>query len=190
MSHECTTDYGPLAALIGTWAGDRGMDVAPEPDGDAESPYFETICFEAGGDVTNAEAQVLAIVPYRQVVQRKSSGEVFHHELGYWLWDRASGCVMHSLQIPRAVGLLAGGSASTTTNGVTVLEVRAADGDPDWGILQSPFMRERARTTAFRHRIEIDGDELRYEETTMLEIYGRTATHTDTNALRRVAPPG
>jgi hypothetical protein len=189
MGHESSTDYGPLAALIGTWEGDRGRDVAPEPEGDAESPYFETICFEAGGDVTNAESQLLAIVPYRQVVCRKSTGEVFHHELGYWLWDRATGCVMQSLQIPRAVGLLAGGSARAGDDGSTVLEVRATDGDPDWGILQSPFMRANARTTAFSHRVTVLGDWLRYEETTMLSIYGRTATHTDANELQRVTAP-
>ena len=186
MSHEKTTDYGPLACLIGTWQGDRGMDHAPEPDGDADSPYFETLCFEAGGDVTNAEAQVLAIVPYRQVVSRKSTGEVFHHELGYWLWDRATGVVMHSLQIPRAVGLLAGGTATALADGSTVLDVHATDGDPDWGIVQSPFMRDNARTTAFSHRITVNGDRLVYEETTTLAIYGRRdVAHTDVNELRR-----
>ena len=43
-------DYGPLACLVGTWKGDKGMDVSPEPDGSTEeSPYFETILFEAIG---------------------------------------------------------------------------------------------------------------------------------------------
>jgi hypothetical protein len=50
-------DYGPLAALVGTWQGDKGMDVAPEPDGTEENPYYETIVFEAAGDVSNAETQ-------------------------------------------------------------------------------------------------------------------------------------
>ena len=29
-------DYGPLAGLIGTWKGDKGMDVSPEPEGTEE----------------------------------------------------------------------------------------------------------------------------------------------------------
>ncbi|MBW2290584.1 MAG: hypothetical protein JRG90_22590, partial [Deltaproteobacteria bacterium] len=45
-------DYGPLTGLIGNWKGDKGMDVAPEPDGSEESPYWETIDFDAIGDVT------------------------------------------------------------------------------------------------------------------------------------------
>jgi hypothetical protein len=76
-------DYGPLTALIGTWQGEKGLDVAPEPEGTEENPYYETIVFEAGGDVTNAEIQTLAIVRYRQVVHRKSNGEIFHDQIGY-----------------------------------------------------------------------------------------------------------
>ncbi len=177
-------DYGPLAGLIGTWKGDKGMDISPEPDGQSDSPYFETIVYEAGGDVTNAEAQTLAIVPYHQVVSRHSNGEVFHDERGYWLWDSASQVVMHSLVIPRAVAVLAGGVYGGSTDPIE-LDVAAELGSADWGILQSPFMRDNARTTAFRHHVELAGDALRYSETTVLEIYGKTFEHTDANALVR-----
>ena len=34
MAHEETADYGPLKHLFGTWKGDKGIDVSPEPDGD------------------------------------------------------------------------------------------------------------------------------------------------------------
>ena len=36
-------DYGPLAALIGVWKGDKGVDRAPEPDGDEMSDSESTI---------------------------------------------------------------------------------------------------------------------------------------------------
>jgi len=49
------------------------MDISPGPDGQEENPYFETIIFAAAGEVKNAEEQVLAIVRYHQVVQRKSN---------------------------------------------------------------------------------------------------------------------
>ncbi len=58
-------------------------------------------------------------------------------------------------------------------------------GDPDWGIVQSPFMRDNASTVAFRHEVTIDGDQLSYAETTSLEIYGRRFEHTDQNELVR-----
>ncbi len=181
-------DYGPLAGLIGSWAGDRGMDVAPEPDGSEESPYHETLEFTAAGDVTNAESQRLVAVHYRQVVRRKSTGKVFHDESGYWIWDAEGGVVMHALQIPRGVGLLAGGrhDPAAQPGPARVLEVRAHVDDPDWGIVQSPFMRDNARTVEFRQRLSIDGDRLAYDETTVVDIYGRVFEHTDRNALARV----
>jgi hypothetical protein len=173
-------DYGPLAALIGNWEGDKGLDVAPDPDGPEENPYFETILFEAIGDLTNAESQTLAALRYHQVVCRKSNGNVFHNETGYWIWDASNGTVMQSFTIPRGVCLLAGGKADAST---TSLKVAAAVNDADWGIIQSPFMRDKARTTEFRHEITVTGNELSYSETTVVEIYGKTFDHTDRNVL-------
>lgn len=178
-------DYGPLAPLIGFWRGDKGVDRAPEPDGEERSPYYETILFEAAGDVDNAEQQTLAIVRYHQLVYRKSNDKVFHNETGYWLWDKDSGVVMQSFTIPRGVALLAGGRASVNAQGATVLEVKATLGDPDWGIVQSPFMRDNASTKAFTHKITVSEDALMYFESTLLGIYNREYDHTDTNRLTR-----
>jgi hypothetical protein len=179
-------DYGPLSGLIGAWQGDKGLDVAPAPDGVEEIPYFETLEFEAIGDVTNAEAQVLAVVRYQQVVSRKSNGEVFHHQTGYWTWDVAEAEVVQSIAIPRAVCVLAAGHWSGGDGPRIELSVAARLGDSDWGIVQSPFMRERARTTGFEHTLTLDGDTLSYAETTHLQIYGRSFAHTDGNTLTRI----
>ena len=182
-----TVDYGPLKALIGTWEGDKGLDVAPEPDGSEESPYFETIVFTPTGEANNAEKQKLATVHYRQIVRRKETGEVFHDETGYWMWDAREKVVMHSLVIPRAVGLLAGGthSGQKNENGDIVLEVSASVDSDDWGIVQSPFMQKNALTKSFKHKIIVNGNSLWYHELTLLKIYGRIFEHTDTNQLTR-----
>lgn len=178
-------DYGPLAKLIGTWKGDEGMDVAPEPDNDERNPYYETIVFEAAEDVTNAEEEVLTIVRYHQQVRRKSTGLVFHDQVGYWLWNAETGRVIQTLTIPRGVTLLAGGTA-TNENGKTVLEVNAKAGNPEFNIIESTFMHKKARTLAFTHRLEVEGDRMSYAETTLLDIYGkRSYEHTDENVLKR-----
>jgi len=174
-------DYGPLQTLIGVWKGDKGLDVAPEPDGSEDNPYHETITFEAVGDVENAGSQRLVVIRYHQVVQRKSNGETFHDQIGYWMWDSENGTVMHSLMIPRAVTLLAGGKPSNDG----VLEVAAKAGNEDWGIVQSPFMRDNARTTEFTQKIEVSGNKLSYFQTTMIDIYGKIFEHTDQNELIR-----
>lgn len=90
-------DYGPLQSLIGSWRGDKGVDSSPEPEGSEESPYYETLVFTPIGDVENAESQVLAVLRYQQIVRRKSNGEVFHDQTGYWIWDAREGVVMQSI---------------------------------------------------------------------------------------------
>lgn len=185
MSDMDNLDYGPLTELIGVWTGDRGVDVAPDPDGTDTTLYFETISVSEVGGVTNARSQHLAALHYQQVVQRKADGEVFHHENGYWMWDAETHTVMHSLIIPRAVCVLAGGQyeGEKDADGRTVLEVAASLDDPHWTIVQSPFMDENARTTAFSHTIIVGNGTLSYTETTMVDIYGKTVEHTDQNEL-------
>jgi hypothetical protein len=178
-------NYGPLASLAGRWEGDKGKDLAPEPDGEQEPPYHETLTFEAIGDVTNAESQTLSVLRYHQVVSKKSDNQIFHDETGYWMWDPKTDTIMHSLVIPRGVCVLAGGKANSAGGPATVLDVKAVSGDKDWGIIQSPFMQEKAKTVEFRHNISIEGDELTYSETTVLEIYSKTFDHTDSNTLKR-----
>jgi len=186
MNDEADIDYGPLAGLIGTWQGDKGIDVAPEPGGIENNPYYETIIFEAAGSVTNAEQQELAALFYHQRVSRKSNDKIFHDETGYWMWDAQTNVVMHSLTIPRAVSILAGGHYNgPDNNDNVVLTVAAKLGNPDWQIIQSPFMRDNAKTTEFRHHITLSGDSLIYAETTMLDIYGKHFEHTDGNELTR-----
>lgn len=81
MSDTEGIDYGPLREFIGIWKGDNGLDVSPEPNGAENNPYYETIIFAPIGDVTNAESQVLAVVHYRQIVQRKSNDNIFMTKL-------------------------------------------------------------------------------------------------------------
>jgi len=182
-----TVDYGPLAPLLGTWQGDKGLDVAPEPEGSEESPYFETIVFEPAGAVENAESQNLAAVRYHQVVSRKADGKVFHDQVGYWTWDAEAGVVVQSVTIPRGVSVLAGGKLAPASEAGSPLhlEVSARADDPDWSLVQAPFMRDNASTLAFQHHLEVDGGALSYRETTTLMIYGRTFEHSDRNELQR-----
>lgn len=178
-------NYGPLSSLIGQWKGDKGTDIAPAPDHTDNIPYHETLIFEAAGSVTNAKKQTLWVVRYHQVVQRISDNEVFHDQVGYWTWDPEQQEVIQSLTIPRAMCVLAGGKASTMQNGAVQLDVAAQIGNPHWGITQSPFLDNNAKTTAYNHQLIVDGDVLTYTQSTMLDIYGKSFDHTDGNTLTR-----
>lgn len=179
-------DYGPLAKLIGVWKGDKGKDVIPKTDGEDVNPYYETINFETVGDVTNAGEQTLSVVRYHQVVSRKSNDEVFHDQIGYWIWDPKSQTIIETITIPRAVTILAGGTVKETDDGKLTIEVKSEEGDGDWGILQSPFMKDKARTKKFTHSLTISKDTMEYSETTFIDIYGKKSfEHVDSNVLSR-----
>lgn len=187
MTDEATVDYGPLTGLIGTWQGDRGIDIAPDKEDTERNPFFETITFEAAGTVTNAGEQTSSILRYHQKVFKKSNNEQFHDQVGYWTWDAADGSISNSFSIPRRVALVAGGKVTADdAEGITIT-VDAADGDKDWGISQSPFMRDNARSVSFNQILKLNADELSYEETTVLDIYGRLFNHKDKSRLTRSA---
>jgi methylamine---glutamate N-methyltransferase subunit C len=180
-------DYGPLAMLIGTWTGEKGMDVAPLPENETEeNPYTETITIEESGELKNAKSQTVSMLRYLQMVKRKSNGEVFHEQVGFWMWDAETKTVMHTLTIPRGLALLAGGKVTAGSEEHVEMKVESRAGDPDWGIAQSPFLRDRAKTVSFLMTVTVRGDKLSYAETTNLEIYGREFEHTDVNELTRV----
>lgn len=185
MSKLDELDFGPLKNLVGRWEGADGVDVAPDPDGAETNPYFETITYSPMGSVINAGSQNLAALHYRQIVQRKSDGAVFHDQTGYWTWDADRESVMHSLVIPRGVAVLAGGKfeGKRDADGRTIIEVAAKRGDEDWTIIQSPFMRDNASTTEFRQEFVVGNGRLSYSQTMMVDIYGKVFEHTDQNEL-------
>ena len=102
------------------------------------------------------------------------------------MWDKKQNEVIQSIAIPRAVCLMAAGSATTQDNGDIIINVKTDEEGNEWGILQAPFMHKKAKTTSFKQTMTIKGDTLHYNETTMVDIYGKSFEHTDTNTLTKV----
>jgi len=175
-------DYGPLAQLVGRWSGDKGLDISPGAATEKQTAFSEIVMFEAIGTIINSGRQRLSALHYHLEVARLGTDDIFHNESGYWLWDAENEVAIQTLTIPRGVALVAGGRVTSDANRI---EVVAASDNLDFGIVQSPFMRENAKTVSFRHSIEGDGETMRYEECTVLEIYGRRFNHTDANTLSR-----
>lgn len=179
-------DYGPLAQLLGKWIGNKGLDNAPDANAEPDrSPYTDELTFTVAGRAENAEEQELAAVKYHHVVRKQENGLIFHDQIGHWIFEPSTGLIMHSLTIPRAVCLLAGGSI-TQNDDETIFEVEAKAGSETFGIVQSPFMFEKAKTTAFHMRLSVKGDEMSYREVTSLFIYGKDFEHVDKSTLKRV----
>ncbi len=188
MSTSNEIDYGPIAGLIGTWKGEKGLDIAPGPKEEEISPYYETLTFQAAGDVENAEEQVLTVLRYHHSVYRQSNNKQFHDQVGYITWDANSQIVTNTFVIPRGVAVVAGGKVISSDDeaGEIVISVKAAEDDQDWTLSQAPFMRDKAKTQSYSQTLTLKGDTLSYEQTMMLDIYGRPFEHVDRAALHRV----
>ncbi len=186
MTNANPPDLGPLAALVGTWEGEKGMDVAPSAARDtARSPYRERMSFVPTGRVDNHE-QMLFGLRYQTTAWRIGADEPFHEELGYWLWDAARGQVMRAFLVPRGVAVLAGGTAAADARS---FRLEAKLGEPTYGICSNPFLHEAFRTVRYELFVELLGrDSFRYTEDTVLQMPGRADPfhHTDGNTLRRV----
>jgi hypothetical protein len=185
MKEIKTFNYGPLTGLIGTWVGDKGKDIAPEPDNGSEiNLYHETIVFKEAFDLDNAEEQHLSAVHYELKVVRIDGGKVIHQETGYWLWEVDTNKVIHSFTIPRGVSVLAGGEVTETDAGDIIFNVSARE-QGDWQISQAPFMHNKAKIKTFDQRFTLKGDQLSYTQSMLLDIYGREFDHTDENSLTK-----
>ncbi|WP_428086786.1 heme-binding beta-barrel domain-containing protein [Candidatus Thioglobus sp.] len=179
-------DYGPLAQLIGTWAGSKGLDDAPGANAKPDKTAFtDEMVFTTSGPAGNAKEQSLVSIKYHHVVRKLESGAIFHDQTGHWIYEKSTNIIMHSLSIPRAVCLLAGGELQQS-NGESIFNVAAEAGSQTYGIVQSPFMLEKAKTKAFKMSLSVKGDELNYYETMSLHIYGKDFEHTDKSTLFRV----
>lgn len=183
-------DFGPFNGLIGTWTGDKGTDMAPEPDGLDNNPYYETITYSTvDDDIDNAETQELTAIHYRQVVRKKKDDTVFHDQTGYLIWEAEKNTVTHTLLIPRGVAVIATGKYNGETDdaGNVIIEVTAdSETTPD-SIAQSPFMKANATTKSFTHKLTLGDGKMSYWENTVVEIYGKVFDHTDENQLTLLA---
>jgi hypothetical protein len=181
-------NLGPLRGMAGIWQGSRGLDVKPKAEGPKKQAYVERIELQPIDPQTNGP-QLLYGLRYHTHVTKPDQVKTYHDQVGYWLWEPATGCVIHTLTIPRGQTAMAGGQA---TADATSFELTATEGLQTWGICSAPFLHHAFRTTSFRIRVTINGDgSWSYDEDTVLQIVGQTEPfhHTDRNTLHRIGEP-
>ena len=177
---------GPLAGLVGTWEGEHGIDVSfHHSKGEiGETMYRERNTFSPFGPVDNG-TQSLFGLDYRGAAWRIGEDEPFHTEVGYWLWDVATGQVMKCFMVPRGSTLIAGGDATADSK---AFSLKATVGDESYGVLSNKYLAAAARTVLFTMDVTVGDGEYSYDETTVYDL-ARTGTrieHTDRNTLRRI----
>ena len=180
-------NLGPLTGLAGVWQGERGLDINPKADGPRRQSYIERIDLQPIDPQANGP-QLFYGLRYHTHVVKPGEIETYHDQVGYWLWEPATGTVMHSLAIPRAQVALAVGQASRDAK---EFEVIAKRGTTAYGICSTPFLEHAFTTIEFRVKVTVHAnDTWSYEEDTVLMVKGRSEPfhHADRNTLTRVGP--
>lgn len=181
-------NLGPLAPMAGTWEGDEGTDEHPVAEGTETAAYVERYDLQPADPQTNGPQLFYGLRYHRHIVQ-PGEVETFHDQVGYWLWEPATGSIVLSIAIPRGqVALLEG----TATPDARQFELVAKEGSPTFGICSNPFLFRAFRTTEVRVRVTIHDDgRWSYDESTSLLVEGTDGVfdHRDRNTLTKVAEP-
>lgn len=180
-------NLGPLRPLAGVWEGLKGLDVNPFETGERRQVYVERMDIQPTDPQSNGP-QLLYGLRYHTQITKPDEIETYHDQVGYWLWEPATGLILHSLTIPRGQIVLAKGRAAA---GDISFEVRADRGSTENGICSSSFLEHAFRTDSFRMQVTANPDGTwSYFEDTVLTVLGRDEPfhHTDRNTLRRIAP--
>jgi hypothetical protein len=181
-------NLGPLTRLAGRWQGTRGVDVNPKAEGPRTQGYAETIDLQPIDPQANGP-QLFYGLRYHEHVVKPGEVETYHDQVGYWLWEPATGMLLQSLAIPRGQAVLAIGSAAADA---TRFELMAKRGALSNGIVSNPFLEDAFRTVEYRIAVTLNDDgSWSYEEDTVLLVRGRSEPfhHTDRNTLTRIGAP-
>jgi hypothetical protein len=179
--------WGPLGHLVGEWQGEGGLDTAYSHTEHAvlATPYLEKLTFKPFGPVQNGR-QSLYGLDYKSAMWRGDEDNPFHTEVGYWLWDGATGEILRGFVVPRGIAVLAGGTAAPDD---TSFSLSAAKDDPQYSIGENKYLAANASTVSYSVTVSLNDDGTwTYHEITMLDMieFDEPFTHTDHNTLRRV----
>ena len=185
---DTLSNLGPLRGMAGIWEGIKGVDINPKADGPQKQTYLERIELQPIDPQTNGP-QLFYGLRYATHIVKPGQVKTYHEQVGFWLWEPATGTVIHSLAIPRAQIAMAAGKAAADA---TSFELSAARGTTTYGICSTPFLEYAFRTDSFRIKITINPDGTwSYFEDTILMVRGQAEPfhHSDTNTLTRIAAP-
>ncbi len=188
VDFDTLRNLGPLAPLAGIWEGAIGRDVHANAEGSKEEGFLERYELQPIDPQLNGP-QLLYGLRYWTHVLRPNRAATFHDQVGYWLWEPATGMVIQTHTIPRGQTAMAIGYAAPDAR---AFELLCVFGSPTNGTCSNPFLDHAKRTVEFRIKVDLHDDGTwSYEQDTVLQIRGRDELfhHTDRNTLRKVAEP-
>lgn len=180
-------NLGPLQPMAGIWRGTKGLDINPKAAGPETQAFVERLELQPIDPQTNGP-QLLYGLRYHQHIVKPGEVETYHDQIGYWLWEPATGMIIQTLAIPRGQTAMAVGKAAPNAK---EFELVASRGATTNGICSNPFLEEAFRTDEYHIKISIHGDGTwSYDETTTLVIKGeKRFAHTDKDTLIKIGEP-
>jgi hypothetical protein len=110
----------------------------------------------------------------------------FHDEVGYLLWEKATGQVMQCVVFGRGISILAGADAKPRDKEI---HFKAKPGELTYGILQNKHLLDNAKLESYEHTFVFNDDET-FTHTSDIVLKhaaaGKTYHHTDESTLHRV----
>jgi len=186
VSPDTLANLGPLRGLAGLWQADKGVDINPKAEGPERRVFIEHVRMDPIDAQTNGP-QLFYGLRYHIHINTPEEDITFHDQVGYWLWEPATGLIMQTVAIPRGQALLAAGHAGPNDKKISVAAKR---GDTKYGICSTEFLDEAFRTDSYRIDITFnDDDSWTYLVQTDLFVHGKPFNHHDTNTLKRAAAP-
>ena len=180
-------EWGPLGLMAGEWESKSGgLDTSfSHAKGKVlGTPYREKCSMKPFGPVDNG-SQHLYGLDYKSAMWRNDEENPFHTEVGYWLWDGATGEIMKGFVVPRGITTLAGGTASADATGFTL---RAELGHKLYSIGENQYLGTHASTLSYEVTITLGEGTWSYAESTMLRMkeMADLLPHTDHNTMHKV----
>lgn len=188
VDFDTLKNLGPLAPLAGVWEGKRGLDHHFNEDGDRKEAFLERYELHPIDPQLNGP-QLFYGLRYWTTILRPNKPATFHDQVGYWLWEPATGTIIQTHTIPRGLTALAIGQAKPDAKS---FELVSAYGSSINGVCSNPFLDHSKRTLEFRIKVDIHDDGTwSYEQDTVLKFitHDEPFHHTDRNRMHKVAEP-
>jgi hypothetical protein len=185
---ETLNNLGPLRRLAGIWEGQRGVDVNPKADGPETRKYYERIEMQPIDPQANGP-QLFYGLRYHVHINTREEDITFHDQVGYWLYEAATGLILQTLAIPRGQIAIAAGHAKP---GDRKLVVKAERDQTEYGICSTTFLDLAFRTDSYQLTVDFHDDgSWSYVSDTMLMVKGRDEPflHRDHNRLSKIGEP-
>jgi hypothetical protein len=181
-------NLGPLRRLAGVWESRAGVDVNPKATRPERRDFIERAELQPIDAQSNGP-QLLYGLRYHTHILATDEKATFHDQVGYWLWEPATGLVLQTLSIPRGQVAIASGHAAPDAAEIVLTAER---GQTEYGICSTTFLEYAFRTESYRIEVVFNPDgSWSYVLDTMLTVRGREQPflHRDRNTLFKVAEP-